>query len=51
MEILRVLRILRMCGLFSIFKFHETISEIEYAMPLAANRLMSCDLGFCPKLE
>jgi hypothetical protein len=32
-------------------KIHETIIEIEYALPLAANRVMSCDLGFCPKLE
>jgi len=36
---------------FFYLKIHETILEIKYAAPLAVNGMMSCDLGFCPKLE
>ena len=48
MEILRVLRNLRY---FLYLKFGETILEIKYAAPLAVNGIVSCDLGFYPKLE
>jgi hypothetical protein len=35
------------------FSFGNSVTflEIEYAAPLAVNGIVSCDLGFCPKLE
>ena len=35
---------------FLYLKFRESFLEIRYAAPLAINRVIRCDFGFCPKL-
>jgi hypothetical protein len=49
-----LLKYLRFASAYDIFlylKIQWTILEIKYAAPLAVNRMMNCDLGFCSKLE